>query len=182
MKIRILILMLLLLLTFPLSAQKGLIKKNIKADKQYLLYPINNNTERRRLEFRTNGLETYLDIKVSSHKDSIDYWAFMDISRFSGQKISIAAKESEYIKKAFELINTHNEIITKEKIYSEELRQQIHFSSRRGWNNDPNGLVYHDGEYHLFYQHNPYGWQFIGRSCRMHSTLMNWVRCFPGLL
>lgn len=39
--------------------------------------------------------------------------------------------------------------------YSEQHRPQFHFSPETGWMNDPNGLVYHDGEYHLFYQFYP---------------------------
>ena len=37
----------------------------------------------------------------------------------------------------------------------EQYRPQLHFSPLRGWNNDPNGLVWLDGEYHLYYQYNP---------------------------
>src|SRR5260370_41891979 len=36
------------------------------------------------------------------------------------------------------------------------IRLQFHFSTRRNWMTDPNGLVYYEGEYHLFFQHNPY--------------------------
>ncbi len=41
--------------------------------------------------------------------------------------------------------------------YTELYRQQYHFSQYAHWNNDPNGLVYYDGYYHVFYQHNPFG-------------------------
>ena len=39
--------------------------------------------------------------------------------------------------------------------YSEQYRPQIHFSPPSGWMNDPNGMVYYEGEYHLFYQYYP---------------------------
>ena len=40
-------------------------------------------------------------------------------------------------------------------LYKEKYRPQYHFSPKKNWSNDPNGLVYYQGEYHLFYQYNP---------------------------
>ena len=60
--------------------------------------------------------------------------------------------------------------------YTELFRQQIHFSPEKGWINDPNGLIYFNGEYHLFYQYcpeNPAG----GYMCWGHAVstdLVHW--------
>jgi len=40
-------------------------------------------------------------------------------------------------------------------LYKEKYRPQYHFSPEKNWSNDPNGMVYYQGEYHLFYQYNP---------------------------
>lgn len=44
--------------------------------------------------------------------------------------------------------------------YAKPYRNQFHPSTRRGWNNDPNGMVFHGGKYHLYYQYNPFGIQW----------------------
>src|SRR5262245_52410091 len=46
-------------------------------------------------------------------------------------------------------------VVEKPQPFSEAHRPQLHFSPPQMWMNDPNGMVYHKGEYHLFYQHYP---------------------------
>jgi len=59
---------------------------------------------------------------------------------------------------------------------TEQWRPYFHFSPAQNWTNDPNGLVYHEGEWHIFYQHNPFEnkWGHMSWGHAVSKDLVNW--------
>ena len=108
-------------------------------------------------------LELFVDNEVVRTLDIFlpdaepDFWTFLDVSEFNGKDAVLRTKEGEE-KRGLSLVYQSDQREYLQNVYREPHRPQIHFSTMRGWINDPNGLVYFDGEYHLFFQHYPYGY------------------------
>ncbi len=128
--------------------------REFKIEKQYLNFPVKQGNEGSLIHLIIDGNVVH-EFEISLAITEPDFWIFLDVSEFKGKKVTLQIIEEN---EAFNKIYLDDTFPGEENLYKEKLRPQFHFSTRRGWINDPNGLVYYDGEYHLFYQHNPYDW------------------------
>jgi len=124
---------------------------------RYLNLPIKNGAKKRVVTLLVDGKPVVRnDVELADGEP--DWWAPMDVSAWKGKKVALVVDRLREDSQALAGVAPAETIDGETPLYGEPLRGQLHFSPRRGWNNDPNGLVYFGGEYHLFFQHNPYGW------------------------
>lgn len=120
----------------------------ITVKNNYLIFPVDMLSTNKRLTFNQNNKTVYsLNIKIDYFNPK--FYAYIDVSRYIGQTVDISINPQ--IKIDFRVADE----IDIDNLYSEPLRPQIHFTTKNGWMNDPNGLIFLDGIYHMFYQYNP---------------------------
>jgi fructan beta-fructosidase len=156
---KVILILLMIFIIASLNGQDKVFKEEILVTQKYLLFPVDRDVPVLRINFTSDKFFTFFDIRLATDPDSIDFWVFMDVERFMNRKIVLSSESGIRLREGLELIFLDDKIKTEVPLYSEKLRQQLHFSPKRGWISDANGLVYYDGEYHLYYQHNPYSWE-----------------------
>ena len=142
----------------------------LKITQRYLNLPVSHQTDRKKMSFTIDGKEERsFVIRLASGKP--DYWVFCDMDAYKGKKLTIS-----YDGEGLQQIYQDSQIAGQDSMYHEKSRPQLHYSQRRGWNNDPNGMVWYDGEYHLFYQHNPYEreWENMHWGHAVSRDLIHW--------
>ena len=132
--------------------------------KKYIILPYNNRMTLKHLEFY-DGDDLIFDFRIKLDFFTCECLAYINVEPYIGRDISIRffASEENIIPidtqeaDAVPFALQQTDEIPKCSNMDNRYRPYIHFTTPYGWLNDPNGLVYADGVYHMFYQHNPAG-------------------------
>jgi len=135
--------------------------RDFDVTRRFLAIPIRNGAAKRTVTAVVAG-EPAVRNQIELADAEPDWWAVMDVGAWKGRTVTLRVDKLPDDSRALAAIEQTDSIRGGipggDDLYREPLRGQFHFSPRRGWNNDPNGCVFYKGEYHLFFQHNPYGW------------------------
>ena len=139
----------------------------IKIEKNYLVFPTNRCVTKKRLRFFENGKEVYY-INVRLDETDPDFYAYVDMRRFIGKTLTLEI--FPFMRVSF---TQADEMPDDER---DGCRPYIHFTPKRGWLNDPNGLIKLGDDYHLFYQFNPAerAWENMHWGHAVSKDLLHW--------
>ncbi|GAB3009503.1 glycoside hydrolase family 32 protein [Niabella terrae] len=139
---------------------------------RYLNLPVSQKSTRQFMHFELNG-RTERTFKIRLANSEPEYWVFADVSHLKGKNLKIHYDGTSAGMKS---IYQSDAIAGADSLYLEKDRPRLHFTTRRGWINDPNGLVWYKGQYHLFYQHNPYEnqWENMHWGHAVSPDLVHW--------
>lgn len=161
-----------------LGANHSLIQ--VKESQKYLLLPVEEAAPDATIKVLVNNkCDQTLTVKLAMNK--IDYLVPFELEQYQGKAVSfdihtgnsranVRDTMADACWSGIKLSDTFD------SANREQFRPLFHHTPQWGWMNDPNGMFYKDGEYHLYYQYNPYGaiWGNLSWGHSSSKDLMNW--------
>ena len=134
----------------------------------YLIIPVGIGAEAKTICFYENGALLF-DLKIHYRQETPDFLFYQPTAPLLGHDVTMSI-DGEPI--SFAQTDEKND----EGIGKESLRPYLHFTARRGWINDPNGLHFDGERYHMFFQHNPVGvlWGNMHWGHAVSKDLLHW--------
>lgn len=143
--------------------------------KKFLLLPVQENAPEGKVNIIVNNeFQLEQNINIRPAREKVDYYVPLDLSAYQGKSVSVdvtGMPASSLCWKEIKLSDTFD------SSNRETYRPVYHHTPVYGWMNDPNGMFYKDGVYHLYFQYNPYGSMWANMTWG-HSTsidLTHWT-------
>ena len=153
----------------------------VTGDSKYLLLPVQESNDDARINVLVDGrLDKVINVKLA--KSKVDYYVPFDLSSYKGHELAmniVTTQGRSTVREAKDDACWKNLTLsdTFDTTNREKYRPVYHHTPLYGWMNDPNGMFYKDGVWHLYFQHNPYGskWQNLSWGHSSSKDLINWT-------
>ena len=151
----------------------------ITSPTKYLLLPIQEDQPDVWVKLNTGNEaeDVWMDIRLA--RDYVDYYVPFKLGEGTTARVDVLHLPKEAM--AWDNFQLSDSFDTTNHEY---FRPKYHFSPAYGWMNDPNGMTYINGEYHLFYQYNPYGskWGNMHWGHAVSSDMIHWTELDPAIV
>ena len=144
---------------------------------KYLLLPIQEEQDEAQVLLLTGSKDdTWMDVRLA--QNGADYYVPFALGDGKTATVKILGLKKDAL--AINLMRLSDTFDTTNTDY---YRPSYHFTPLYGWMNDPNGMVYKDGEYHLYFQYNPYGskWGNMHWGHAVSRDLIHWEHLDPAI-
>ena len=144
---------------------------------KYLLLPIQEEQDEAQVLLSTGSKDdTWMDVRLA--QNGTDYYVPFALGDGKTATVKILGLKKDAL--AINLMRLSDTFDTTNTDY---YRPSYHFTPLYGWMNDPNGMVYKDGEYHLYFQYNPYGskWGNMHWGHAVSRDLIHWEHLDPAI-
>ena len=144
---------------------------------KYLLLPIQEEKDEAQVLLDTGSKDdTWMDVRLA--QNGSDYFVPFALGKGKTATVKILGLKKDAL--ALNLLKLSDTFDTTNTDY---YRPSYHFTPLYGWMNDPNGMVYKDGEYHLYFQYNPYGskWGNMHWGHAVSKDLVHWEHLDPAI-